>query len=154
MTSACWVWCRMTQTVMSPNEYVTLSAPEYGKTFHCKLDMQKQWQKWVSLFCYAMHENSLKFNIPINAVLVTSKTVSSRQSIHCYYHNKAKLQPVTARNWSNHWRKLQTCTWTMPNDNKTWSGWWRGTAVKFRSWSVDFPCRTLDLQLMGDHLCG
>jgi len=23
-----------------------------------------------------------------------------------------------------------------------------------RSWSANFPCRTLDLQLMGDHLCG
>ena len=26
------------------------------------------------------------------------------------------------------------------------NGWWRVT--------VNFPCRTLDLQLMGDHLCG
>ena len=23
-----------------------------------------------------------------------------------------------------------------------------------RSWPANFPCRTLDLQLMGDHLCG
>jgi len=29
---------------------------------------------------------------------------------------------------------------------------WRGTVVERRSWPVYFPCHTLDLQLMGDHL--
>jgi len=30
----------------------------------------------------------------------------------------------------------------------------RGTVVERRSWPANFPCPALDLQLMGDHLCG
>ena len=32
--------------------------------------------------------------------------------------------------------------------------WWHGTVVERRSWPANFPCRTLERQLMGDHLCG
>ena len=32
--------------------------------------------------------------------------------------------------------------------------WLRGTVLNVGLWPVNFPCPTLDLRLMGDHLCG
>ena len=32
--------------------------------------------------------------------------------------------------------------------------WWRAQWQERQSWLANFSCRTLDLQLMGDHLCG
>ena len=34
------------------------------------------------------------------------------------------------------------------------TAWWRGTAVERQSCPANFLCCTVDLQLMGDHLCG